>query len=91
MSYTSPGQSKSFFYIEPWKGQKYVVLLVRTVDIHSIGEKVWTQKNDLPQGDQLKSLIKPVVKNTKQFELTNIDDYQIKYEVERLERVDYNI
>ena len=54
------------------KRKKYVVLLVRTVAIHSLGEKVWTQKNDLPQDDHLKSLIKPVIKNKNNLNLLTL-------------------
>ena len=52
--------------------------------------KFWTRKSELPQGNFLRSLTQP--ENTIQipFKLMDIEYDQIKVEVERMERVDYN-
>ena len=46
--YTYPGWETLFFYVETCKKQKYVIALMRTVDITNIDIKVCKQKNELP-------------------------------------------
>ena len=47
-------------------------------------------KNELPEGNYLGYLIQPEIKRQRKFELTDIESYQIKNEIKRMECVDYN-
>ena len=51
---------------------------MRKIAIPNIDVKVWTRKNELPRGNYLRSLTKPVIRRQRSFELTNIDYDQIK-------------
>ena len=40
----SPRSTKSCFYVDPCKRQKYIIVLMRTVSIPNIDITVWTRK-----------------------------------------------
>ena len=42
--------------------------------------EVWTQINEMPQGNYLLSFEKPTIRRQRPFELTDIEYGQIKYE-----------
>ena len=86
--YTSTGWHKSHFYVEPYIFLKSVSM--NTVPIKDIDVKVWTRKSDLTQGNLLHSLTQPGITRQRPFKLTEIKYYPIKYEIARMERVDYN-
>ena len=50
-----------------------------TVDVSKLGVKVWPQKNILPQGNCLHSLMKPIITRQIHFELIDIEYDLIKY------------
>ena len=71
---------KSDFYVEPYKRQKYMILLMRTVDINNIYLKVRSQKNNFREGNRLIYLTQPSIKIQITFEVTVIEYDQIKGE-----------
>ena len=54
---------------------------MRKVAIPNTDVKFWTWKYELPQGNYLRSLMKPTITIQRPFELKDIDYYQIKYEL----------
>ena len=63
---------------------------INTVDIPNIDVKVWTRKSEVPQGNLIRSLTKTEITRQRPFGLTYIEYDQIKYEIARMERVEYN-
>ena len=62
----------------------------RKIVTTNIDIKVWTRKSEFTQGNFLRSLTQPEIIRQRAFELTDIDYYQIKYEIVRMECVDNN-
>ena len=46
---------------------------MRIVTIPNIGVKVWTHKNEFPQGNYLRSLTHPEIRRVRSFKLTDIE------------------
>ena len=63
---------------------------MRTFSIPNIDIRVWTQKIELLLGNDLHSLTQTEIKRRIYFKLKYIDYDQIKDEIMRMERVDYN-
>ena len=63
---------------------------MNTVAIPNLNVKVWTRKKELPQGNFLRSLISPKITRQRPFKLIEIEYDIIKYEIESMERVEYN-
>ena len=87
--YTYPGNHEYCFYVGPCKRQKYMIVLMRKVDITNIDVIVCTKKI-VPQGKYLCFFTQPEITRQINLELTNIDYYRIKYEITRIYHVDYN-
>ena len=62
---------------------------MKTVAIISLGVKVGTWKRELPQGSFLCAFAQPVITRLRPFELTYIKYDWIKYEITRMECVEY--
>ena len=69
---------------------KTMTVSIRTIYISDLDINVLTQKSELPQGNFLGSLVKPETTRQRTFEPTEIEYDQIKDEISRMERVDYN-
>ena len=63
---------------------------MNTVAIKNIDVKVWTQKGEFLQGNFLRSLTIPEITRQRTFELTDIEYEQIRDEIIRTERIEYN-
>ena len=81
--YTYPGNHEYCFYVGPCKRQKYMIVLMRKVDITNIDVIVCTKKI-VPQGKYLCFFTQPEITRQINLELTNIDYYRIKYEITRI-------
>ena len=55
--YEYTGWTESCFYVDIYKIQKYVTVLMRKVDIPNIDVNVWTQKNKSSQVNYLSYLM----------------------------------
>ena len=85
MEFTSYAYSrwpKSCFHVDPCK--KTVIVLTIKVSISDLGVKVWTPKNELPQGNYLYYLTQPTIIRQRYFELMDIWYDQIKNEISRI-------
>ena len=71
--YTSLGRNKSCLYVKTCKNIYIMVVSMRTVSIPNIGVKVWTHKNEFPQGNYLRSLTHPEIRRVRSFKLTDIE------------------
>ena len=63
---------------------------VYTVAIPNLDINVWTPKSELSQVNFLRSLLQPENIRQKLFELIDIEYNQVKYEIARMELVEYN-
>ena len=91
MIYTSLVRPKSCFYVRTCKRQQSVIVLMITVSITNIYVKVFPPPKIIATRELYpRSLTKPGNKIQRPFDLTYIDYNQIKYQIVRMELVEYN-
>ena len=69
---------------------KSVTFSMDTVTISNVDVKVWTQKNEFPQGYSLRSSTQSEITRQITSKITDIEYYWIKDEISSMGRVEYN-